>query len=105
MVYREPVQCRYQNRCPIIQLCLGTKNCTQAEKAVHADGQGPGAVEDAGYLVTFLTSASGVDSRMVVYDARTMAPRPVASVRLPARVPAGFHGLHINEEQLASQLP
>mmetsp|Transcript_13987 Transcript_13987/g.42222 ORF Transcript_13987/g.42222 Transcript_13987/m.42222 type:complete len:538 (+) Transcript_13987:324-1937(+) len=63
------------------------------------------AVEDAGYLVTFLTSASGVDSRMVVYDARTMAPRPVASVRLPARVPAGFHGLHINEEQLASQLP
>lgn len=55
--------------------------------------------------MTFLTSAGGAESRMVVYDARTMAPRPVASVRLPARVPAGFHGLHINEEQLASQLP
>lgn len=61
------------------------------------------AGEDEGYLVTFLTSEGG-ESRLVVYNAQTMEPRPVASVLMPVRVPSGFHGLHINEEQLAAQL-
>lgn len=64
--------------------------------------KGEETVEDEGYLVTFLSSAHG-ESKMVVYDARTMATHPVASVSLPVRVPAGFHGLHINEKQLATQ--
>ncbi len=53
--------------------------------------------------MTFLTSEGG-ESRLVVYNAQIMEPRPVASVLMPVRVPSGFHGLHINEEQLAAQL-
>lgn len=48
--------------------------------------------------------ASG-ESSMVVYDAKTMAPEPVARVILPQRVPYGFHGEWMSEEQFASQAP
>ena len=41
----------------------------------------------------------------MVYDAKTLSPTPVARVRLPQRVPAGFHGTFLNEQQLMSQLP
>lgn len=34
---------------------------------------------------------------MVVIDAKTMAPKPVATVHLPARVPYGFHALFVTE--------
>lgn len=58
--------------------------------------------EDAGYLTTFITNDSG-ESRLVVYDARTMESAPVATVHIPCRVPVGFHGIHLNEEQLSLQ--
>ena len=62
----------------------------------------PAAAEDAGYLVTFVTTPD--KSQLVVYNASTMDSTPTASVKLPCRVPAGFHGLHLNEAQMASQL-
>ncbi len=34
---------------------------------------------------------------MVIIDAKTMAPKPVAVVSLPARVPAGFHTIFVSE--------
>ena len=37
-------------------------------------------------------------------DAKTMAPKPVASVRMPRRVPYGFHGTWVAEQQLKSQV-
>jgi len=36
-------------------------------------------------------------SEVVVIDAKTMAPDPVAIVRLPRRVPHGFHALFISQ--------
>lgn len=50
------------------------------------------APEDAGYLVTIVYDTATDASEFVVFDARTMAPEPVAAVRLPQRVPYGFHG-------------
>jgi carotenoid cleavage dioxygenase-like enzyme len=47
--------------------------------------------EDDGYLMTFVYDAATDDSRLVIMDAKTMDPEPVASVALP-RVPSGFHG-------------
>ena len=96
----------------------------------HAGGE-----EDDGYLVTYVHNEASGESSMVVYDAKTMAAEPVARVVcvktkssclmavtvvvqshetqsffgahqvLPQRVPYGFHGEWMSEEQFASQAP
>ncbi|MFT4624439.1 MAG: carotenoid cleavage dioxygenase-like enzyme [Myxococcota bacterium] len=50
-----------------------------------------GTAEDDGWLVTFVTDTSDWSSACLVFDARDITVGPVAKVRLPARVPAGFH--------------
>lgn len=53
-----------------------------------------GAVdEDDGYVVTFVTDASAGRSEALVLDARNFDAPPLARVKLPTRVPAGFHGV------------
>ena len=62
--------------------------------------------EDEGYLVTFIhdeTATCGGTS-LAVYDARTMSDMPVARVKLPQRVPYGFHCHHMNEENFKQHL-
>jgi hypothetical protein len=39
----------------------------------------------------------GRASEVHVYNAKTMSSEPVAVVKLPARVPYGFHALFVNE--------
>ena len=46
--------------------------------------------EDDGWLLTVTTAADGRASDLLVLDATTL--RPTATVHLPRRVPAGFHG-------------
>ncbi|GAA2877029.1 carotenoid oxygenase family protein [Streptosporangium fragile] len=46
--------------------------------------------EDGGWLLSVVTGGPGVGSELLVLDAAGLSP--VASVRLPRRVPAGFHG-------------
>lgn len=50
------------------------------------------AAEDEGWLLGFVYDASVGRSELVVLDATDVAAGPVATVELPARVPAGFHG-------------
>ena len=38
-----------------------------------------------------------------VYDAKTMSETPVAKVEMPQRVPLGFHGTFVHQEQLNQQ--
>eukprot|EP00747_Dinoflagellata_sp_TGD_P223262 gnl/TRDRNA2_/TRDRNA2_94863_c1_seq1.p1 gnl/TRDRNA2_/TRDRNA2_94863_c1~~gnl/TRDRNA2_/TRDRNA2_94863_c1_seq1.p1 ORF type:complete len:359 (+),score=45.12 gnl/TRDRNA2_/TRDRNA2_94863_c1_seq1:93-1079(+) len=60
--------------------------------------------EDDGYLVTFVVDPAGLAaSSFWVLDAQTMGGAPLAIVDLPVRVPMGFHGLWVTEEQLQSQ--
>ncbi|MFF5211250.1 carotenoid oxygenase family protein [Streptosporangium sp. NPDC000396] len=54
---------------------------------------GDSATEDGGWLMSIVSSGSG--SRLLVLDATDLAE--VASVRLPRRVPAGFHGSWIED--------
>ncbi|CAM9799308.1 unnamed protein product, partial [Hapterophycus canaliculatus] len=40
-----------------------------------------------------------------VWNAKTMASEPVATVKLPARVPLGFHAIFVSDAELATQKP
>ena len=48
--------------------------------------------EDDGYLMSFVYDAADNKSELIIVDAGTMSNEPVATVHLPTRVPAGFHG-------------
>ncbi|MCO5578697.1 hypothetical protein L7F22_032542 [Adiantum nelumboides] len=64
---------------------------------------GEDETEDDGYLICFVHDEGTGKSEVRVYDAKTMAPEPVGSVKLPCRVPYGFHAFFVSEEQLQSQ--
>lgn len=62
----------------------------------------PGATaEDDGWLVTFVYDEDSNTSELVVVNAAEMTKEPVARVLIPQRVPYGFHGTWISEEQLS----
>jgi carotenoid cleavage dioxygenase len=62
--------------------------------------RGPG--EDDGWILHFLLDPVHQESELVVLDARDFAGPPVASVRLPMRVPFGFHSSWIAGAELAA---
>jgi carotenoid cleavage dioxygenase-like enzyme len=50
------------------------------------------AGEDEGWLLSVVYDEGRDASELVVLDATDIAGSPVATVRLPQRVPFGFHG-------------
>ena len=61
----------------------------------------PGATdEDAGWLITFVYDAKEDVSELVVVNAQDMKSDPVARVIIPQRVPYGFHGIWVSDEQI-----
>jgi carotenoid cleavage dioxygenase len=57
--------------------------------------------EDDGYVVAFVSDANGGDSgEVVVLNAKDIAAGPVARLRIPQRVPVGFHTIWVPGEQL-----
>lgn len=48
--------------------------------------------EDDGWLLSITTAAEGHGSALVILDATDVGAGPVATIGLPRRVPAGFHG-------------
>jgi carotenoid cleavage dioxygenase len=52
----------------------------------------PDAAEDDGYVLVLVYNSACNASEFLILDARNIAGDPVASVRLPHRVPYGFHG-------------
>lgn len=62
-----------------------------------------GTAEDDGYLMTYVTHPGTKASELVIYDAATMSPSPVARLRMPHTVPFGFHGGWVEADQLAAQ--
>ncbi|CAM9134879.1 unnamed protein product [Pylaiella littoralis] len=59
--------------------------------------------EDDGFLVSFVSPKNCGNSELRVWNAKTMSAHPVATVKLPARVPLGFHAIFISEADLATQ--
>jgi carotenoid cleavage dioxygenase len=60
-----------------------------------------GGAEDDGYLVTYLHHPKADTSTFYVVDARTM--ELVTCMTLPQRVPFGFHGWWVSQEEIESQ--
>ena len=56
--------------------------------------------EDDGWLLTFTHAHDGSDSSFVVLDAQDIARGPVAEVKLPQRVPYGFHGNWVSDRSV-----
>ena len=59
--------------------------------------------EDDGYLCTFVYDDAKQESEFVVYDAKSMSEVPVGRVGMGCRVPYGFHGTWLTQEQLDAQ--
>lgn len=83
----------------------GGRRCGGEPVFVAREG---GTAEDDGYLITFVHDEAQVDTatattEMWIMDAKTMGATPLAIINMPQRVPYGFHGLWLTEEQLASQ--
>ncbi len=57
--------------------------------------------EDDGYVVAFVADASlGDEGRVVIFSARDIEAGPIARVKIPQRVPVGFHAMWVPGEQL-----
>jgi carotenoid cleavage dioxygenase len=69
----------------------------------HIPGEGvfvpraPDAAEDDGWVMAIVTDAASDASDLVLLDAQDFGAPPVASIRLPQRVPVGFHGNWVPE--------
>ncbi|XP_073055506.1 probable carotenoid cleavage dioxygenase 4, chloroplastic [Primulina eburnea] len=61
--------------------------------------------EDDGYLVTYVHNEITSESKFIVMDARSPTLEIVAVVRLPQRVPYGFHGIFVREFDLENYKP
>ncbi|KAL0327702.1 UNVERIFIED_CONTAM: putative carotenoid cleavage dioxygenase 4, chloroplastic [Sesamum angustifolium] len=67
---------------------------------VAREPNNPAAEEDDGYLVTYVHNENTEESKFLVMDAKSPNLEIVASVKLPQRVPYGFHGLFVTEDDL-----
>jgi len=67
---------------------------------VARDPGNPEAEEDDGYVVTYVHDEVTGESKFLVMDAKSPELEIVAAVRLPRRVPYGFHGLFVKESDL-----
>ncbi|MEO6956986.1 MAG: carotenoid oxygenase family protein [Antricoccus sp.] len=56
--------------------------------------------DDDGYLVSFVTDENDQSSVVEVLDAADIAAGPVATIKLPQRVPLGFHATWLRPDQL-----
>ncbi len=65
----------------------------------------PAESEDDGWLLVYVYHEKEEASKLHIYNAHSMSDVPVAVVRLPQRVPYGFHSTWVTEQQVAAQLP
>jgi len=78
----------------------GARRCGTETHFAPRSGAGSGAEEDDGYLVTFVHDGNAWTSRCLIFDARDIEAGPVTVVRMPRRIPIGFHALWVRGEDL-----
>ena len=71
-----------------------------AGEAVFVASQDSDRAEDDGWLLTIASRRDGGGSRLLLLDATDVGGKPVATATLPRRVPAGFHGSWIADDEI-----
>lgn len=72
-------------------------------EAPYVPGQISGQ-EDGGYLVTFVTGAKLKGSEAWIFSAENPDEGPVARIKIPARIPLGFHSCWADDPQAGGKL-
>ncbi|KAM1097201.1 hypothetical protein ACFX13_014949 [Malus domestica] len=76
-------------------------NCYGGEPFfVAREPENPNVEEDDGYVVSFVHDEKTGESKFLVMDAKSPQLDIVAALKLPRRVPYGFHGLFVKESDL-----
>lgn len=57
----------------------------------------PDADEDEGWLMGFVVNADGGSTALEILNARAVTDPPVATIRIPHRIPPGIHGAWLPE--------
>ena len=57
--------------------------------------------EDEGWLLSYVYDRTSDRSHLLVLDAHDWGAAPLARVQLPTRVPYGFHGSWIGDDELS----
>lgn len=70
------------------------------EESLSCAAKNLDAEEDDGYVVSYVHDENTGESRFLVMDAKSPNLDLVATVKLPRRVPYGFHGLFVAESDL-----
>ncbi|GER30315.1 carotenoid cleavage dioxygenase 4 [Striga asiatica] len=95
-----------------LDLSTSSSDCTVATRVygpgryggesyfVPREAENPEADEDDGYLVNYVHDENTQESEFLVMDAKSPHLDIVAVVKLPQRVPYGFHGIFVPECQL-----
>ncbi len=58
------------------------------------------SAEDDGWLITYVFDAADQRSELVVIESQDFSAPPLARVKIPARIPVGFHGTWIDAGKL-----
>nr|WQF66836.1 carotenoid cleavage dioxygenase CCD4.3 [Verbascum giganteum] len=67
---------------------------------VPREPHNPTAEEDDGYLITYIHNENSKESKFLVMDAKSPSLETIAVVKLPQRVPYGFHGIFVPDRHL-----
>lgn len=78
----------------------GRHPCEFVFLPAHAEAE-----EDEGWLIGFVIDAKSETTDLVILDARNFEGAPQASIRLPHRVPPGFHGNWVQTSAAGSTSP
>ncbi|WP_101757951.1 carotenoid oxygenase family protein [Oceanicoccus sp. KOV_DT_Chl] len=70
-------------------------------EAIFIPAQESGGGEDEGYLVSFIYDKNTRTSDFCILDATNVSAGPIAKVKLPVRVPVGFHGVWVPDSAMS----
>jgi carotenoid cleavage dioxygenase len=60
--------------------------------------------EDHGYVVAFAYNDETRNQELQVFDAQDLSQGPVARIKMPTRIPPGFHACWMKPEQIQSRV-
>jgi carotenoid cleavage dioxygenase len=61
----------------------------------------PGAPHGHGYVLQLVDRHATASTDLLILDAQHVDAEPVATLRIPIRMPGGLHGNWVSQEQLA----